>query len=218
MKTSFKFHMQAKKKPVAVYVVVIYSLILLDRFIELGFFTGIELAGMLFMFIVGLMGFKDEFKMLQQNGKTRNQVFVAALFSFLVFSVLFTFMNYLTVEALKIYTNYSTGDYGLLFYLYRSFILYCCFGLFGYGLSALYYRLGKGGKILLSVSIPILLSFVLPRADDALLRGKLHTWFVQIIDFTQNEIAAVPFISLSLFALIVASVISWLVIRRTPVK
>lgn len=156
--------------------------------------------------------------MLQQNGKTRKELFLGAVLCFMIVSSILTLLNLLTVEALMTYTNYSIGHYGLIFYMYRSIIVYSVIAISGYFIATLYYRMNKAAKIGVSVSVPILLSIVYPWVDGYLLKGKLHYVFVQTMDFTQFDLDIMPFAVFSLLTLLFVIAVSWLLVRRAAVK
>lgn len=206
-----------------------------------GHFNGSDFSSMIFLFIIGLCSFKEVFGMLMQNGISRKSIFKGRLLTsltlafgmalvdkalLLIFKAAASPTNgRLTVGTLyEIFyqvTNKGMGD--LKFHIdsfFFSFSLYLGFTALGYLITTLYYRMNKGGKIAVSVSVPVGLLIVLPVIDSYVTGGRISEFVGRFIDLTLGLSSKQPMYAVitGILAFILFSALSWLLIRKAAVK
>ncbi len=136
--------------------------------------TGIELATIIFIFVLGLNLFKSQFLFLIQNGVTRKANFIGFVAStpvVIVFAIIDSFvsiiMHNLTGYESIFNTLYGSTiqGYGLM-YIFKSIlfltVIYGSFLMLGYFITTLYYAMNKAMKIIVSVGVPVFVFIVLP--------------------------------------------------------
>lgn len=227
--TSFKY--------IWVFYGIQYAVVLLVT-ILIGIGTGsfehagvdcLETNTLIYVGILGALGFQEDFKMLIQNGFTRTYIFVASLTMFAFISGIMALVDTIVGNALHGFrpvcdTMYgSLYGYGNLFanwlWLFLLYMTVCI--LFYLAILAvhklgksrsLYLGIGLGGLILL---ITALFQYVLP---DRLVKGfweAFQTAFGFLSDGTVNRF--LPALTLLILAGVLGAG-SYGVIRRTEVK
>jgi hypothetical protein len=159
--------------------------------------SGVELATMIVCFIVGLLIFKTNFRFFTSFSVSRKRLFFGFLsglgltslavslidtFNFAVFS---KFMKYHTLYLIMaqnvIGKNLDTTPItpSLIFANWLwCFLEYLCVALFGLLIGALYYRMSKPVKIIVSVGVPSILFLILPLIDSNLAKGRILHFLV----------------------------------------
>lgn len=99
--------------------------------------------------------------------------------------------------------------------------LYAAVSMIGYFITALYYRMGKGAKIAVSVGVPAGLLIMLPIVDASLFHGKIGRTIGRLTSFAfgySNK--ANPYYGMVTLLLIFAvfSALSWLLVRKAVIK
>ena len=139
--------------------------------------SGIDLATIIFLFVLGLNLFKSQFYFLIQNGVTRKANFVGFLASTLIVTV-FAIMDLIISMIMNnligyesfynlLYANAAQG-YGIIDILKYLLFLIAIYGvslILGYFITILYYAMNKLLKIIVSVSVPVFLFIGLPIID-----------------------------------------------------
>jgi hypothetical protein len=200
--------------------------------------SGVELATMIVCFIVGLLIFKTNFRFFTSFSVSRKRLFFGFLsglgltslavslidtFNFAVFS---KFMKYHTLYLIMaqnvIGKNLDTTPItpSLIFANWLwCFLEYLCVALFGLLIGALYYRMSKPVKIIVSVGVPSILFLILPLIDSNLAKGRiLHflvdtfVWWVNLSLKTGSDL----FSRLAMAATFLG--LFWLLLRKAEVK
>lgn len=193
--------------------------------------NAMEINSMVYVGILGALGFKEDFKMLIQNGFTRKYIFLATLSLFAFISGILALMDTLIGNVLhmvsKNYSSLFAGIYGYehsvfinWFWLFFAYMSICCLI---YLLILTINKLGKtaavaGGVILgmiIAVVLPVLFRFALP-ADAA--RQLLKT-LLKAAGFMADGSINFVYPLLILFCLTgVFSFGAYCVIRKTELK
>jgi hypothetical protein len=201
-----------------------------------------EMATVIFLFILGLCSFKEPFGLMIQNGISRRTMFAARLLTTLTIAILMAIIDkvllvlfkfYATTNSDKVYCSslyeqlYSNGFTSGMgsFSLHVSifvfdFLLYLFIMSIGYFITLLFYCLNKAGQIAVGAGVPVSLWIVLPLYDSAVTNGKIFHAIGKFFDFAFGLSAHQPSNAniTSVLGFILMSGISWLLIRRVPVK
>jgi len=163
-------------------------------------FSGVEITTIIFIFVVGLTSFRDPFRMLLQNGASRNNFFVSLMVSSLGFAGVAALVDtvigliatpmlnsvkipYITIFEMLYNNLYVTmplpvrGLYTLVFLL--AFYLMVFMG--GHLISSLFFRLNKAAKIGFAISVPCLVFWILPLVDVIFLSGRITMFIFDVI-------------------------------------
>lgn len=205
--------------------------------------TGIDFATAIFLFIVGCTSVHEGFPMMLQHSVSRKTMFksriavaftvpfimsvVNALFIYGVSSLLNAFMSASDSSAsvFSVFQAiYFQAQDNSVFVILWSILLMFCINLFVYMfgtlLSLIFYRVNTLVKVLIAAGIPALLIFVLPIVDTFFTNGQLVSHILHFISTIFGLSAQEVWKGcVSLFAgTVLAGFISWLVMRRMPVK
>lgn len=188
-------------------------------------FSGFELVAAIFLFIGIMASFKENFNHLSVNGITRKLffkseiIFVAAasLMLFILMLLLYVFYDFLGVNTkfmlYSIYTSASPASFSVLFI--SLLLMASCVGLL---FTILSYRYGTPVILFLSLS-PVLVFTVGP---ILIYRFHLSDIFIRFFSYYFGYVnnSARPLLASLNFMItsIVSCGISWIVIRRMPVK
>ncbi len=199
--------------------------------------SGMELATVIFLFIVGLDSFKEVFGMLLQNGISRRTLFASRCLTTVSIALIMSVIDKIILLVLKSislitnenlfvkslyeqsYRNNIEGIGSFLFHI-ESFIFNILLYLFvitlGYFIRLVYYRVSKPVRITISITIPTVSFILLPMIDEYVTKGKIYRAFSDFIHFSfGHPLNAI--ISFAIGATIFCS-LSWLVIRRVSIK
>jgi hypothetical protein len=160
--------------------------------------NGLEFASLVAIFIFGLNSFKEDFKFFSANGISRKTQFCSTVLSLSVLSVifalidtictiLFTRMKVSQPMVLLMYSPRYGYDFNAVFnqaglnltpqFLLESFLWIFFAGLFlaafGLLITSLFYRMGKGLKIAVSIGFFVVIFDVLPLLDQLYFGGVL---------------------------------------------
>jgi len=207
-----------------------------------GTIGGIEITTMVFLFVLGMNSFKETFKMFVQNGVSRKTMFIGQLLSASLISLGMTMINTIIDAVCKKivpvnedfsyesiieimyksrYESYSPGVLMLLEKILFALCMYAAAVMSGYFIAALYYRMGKGAKIAVSVGTPVGLFVVLPVVNTLVFNGRIGRAFGRFIIFAFGySNGANPYYGMVTLLLIsvIFSALSWLLARRAVIK
>lgn len=136
--------------------------------------SGIELASIIFLFVLGLNLFKSQFYFLIQNGVSRkaNLIgFIVSTFIVIIFAIIDTFSSVIMHNLIGYESFYNilysstAQSYGLIYILNSTLFLTVMYGaslMLGYFITTLYYAMNKAMKIIVSVGVPVFLFIGLP--------------------------------------------------------
>lgn len=203
--------------------------------------SGLEISSLIFIFVAGCNSFREEFGMLMQNGVSRKTLFAGRLLT----SVTIAFgmatvdkLIYFLCKALvSAYDQLSFSSFFDLLNYYGSnssvgtitkelvsfafgFALYLSATALGYLLSTIFYRLSKGGRTALCVSIPVGLFVLLPILDGTIANGRIFSFIFRALDKAFGLSAHQPLYGIisCCLAFIILSALSWLPVRKAYVK
>ncbi len=173
LKQATLYRLNESKLPLMIFYLALGGSLLLSYTITL-FFTaeevtisGMEMSSLVFIFCMGLNAFKPFLKMFLQNGISRLTLYVSAIVSLLILSLLCALIDNLLTIVLSGQMNYR-GLFGTIYqhHFIKDLLWTCtCYFMFsglGFLITNLYYRMNKILKVLVSVSIPLLLFVGLP--------------------------------------------------------
>lgn len=246
----YQLSSQAKPIAVYYFIVITVVVLLSISMLTLSYTTGetsrgqiagFEISTIIFIFVAGCNSFREEFYMLTQNGVSRKSLFWGRLLTSLTVALGMAVIGkmiyfickaiYLNSDRLSFtslfemlkYYEYSKGISGFkteLISLVFYFALYLFATAIGYLLATVFYRLGKNGRVALSVSLPVGLFVVLPMLDGTIAKGKIFALIFRTLNkaFGLSVHQPVYGIITCLIAFIILSALSWLCIRRAYVK
>lgn len=174
-----KYRFFDMKFSLAVYYVVIISLNVFWVAVRQSINNPqIFIATAIFLFVAGLNSFKPQLKFLSQNGFTRQNIHLGFA-AFLPMTIFLAIIDY-TLYTVTLFADYSLSHAAIASKSFNPFGFYGSFGIaqsvcitviasalsyaaamsIGYMISALYYRLNKLGKVLISISVPAVLIII----------------------------------------------------------
>ncbi len=189
-----------KKSVISFYLIIFASYILLSiltriESVHVTQMSSLEMATMIFLLCIGLNSFKPIFYLLVQNGVSRKTMFYSFMISMLVSSAVMAFIDsviYSLVETSlgisSLFEQLYVGLYEeqLVVRIFVTFVWALCayfaFGVIGYFISILYYRMNKSLKLIVSISVPCLLFIGLP-IIDTYFNGKVTLMIRKTFDF-----------------------------------
>lgn len=247
LKSAYRFQLSEHKKPISIFYFVILCLFALSIIIafnskdsETGN-NGVELSTAIFLFVCGIVGFKDTFGMMVQNSVSRKSMFVSrllatgtiALFMALVDKLLGTIMETIALsDSIKFSTTsfiemlypkqaeeLNSFLFAVLTVVLLAFMYLAAISV-GYFLATLFYRLNKIGKVIIAVSLPASVVFLLPIIDEVFADGKITKWIIDFLNFILGVTKNQPINAVLSFTVIFAvfSSLSWLLLRKAVVK
>ena len=250
VKTAVKYRLEESRKSIAVFYIVIIALTALLGFGATGLANGnttltlsvggLESATIIFAFVLGVTSFRENFRMMLQNGLSRRTVFISSLISDLLLSVALSLIAAIVngMAALliserqivfislmqQVYSGryaghgYNPQIWGESFLFF--FIVFAAALIAGHCISVLYFRMNRAGRIAFSAGVPSFLFIVLPMFDAIVTKGAITSFlgstFLRAMGIgTQN-----PYMGMasSLIVVAVFSGIMWLLMRRAVVK
>ena len=190
----------------------------------------LEVNSMVYVGILGVLGFKEDFKMLMQNGFTRKYIFIEtlSLFAFIssILSLIDTIVSRVLHEAM-LYDSVFGGLYGfdqpfimnwlILFLFYLSV---CCIMYLG---VLTVNRLGKRKSLVIGLGLLLILALLLPAIFRYVLDNSARDTTVELLlkslgILPGGRVALVNPCILFIALISVFGLASYLVIRRTELK
>lgn len=251
LKRSYRYRLETAKKAVLIYYFIVVTLclisLLLTRFVpeEDGIFNGLEMTSIIFLFVVGLNTFKEDFNMLLQNGITRKSVFNSAVLFLATISGVMA-----AIDMILSVLFASTGSYNMLFTgIYYGFVnnssalpggflkTLCCFvwlaafyffaSSLGLLITLFYYKMNNLVRIAVSISVPAVFLIILPSIDLILAPAGQESYgiflaigrfFMRIMGIFSDRV--MPWIGVLTFLGIsfVLHLINWSMVRRSVIK
>lgn len=191
-----------------------------------------EMNSMIFTAVLGVLGVKEDFRMLIQNGFTRSYIFLGTLSMFAFVAGIMAAFD--TLAASVLYSIFGDG-YGSMFgglygagqnvilnwlWLFLSYVVIACLA---YLITLVIQKLGKLPSILLGVTagftvilvLPVLFRFVLPQELTKTILEALMKGFGFMRDGTIN--LAYPVVMFLVLGGVIGTG-SYLVMRRTELN
>lgn len=185
IKSVYKYNLFTQIKPVTFYYSIALFLIIFTFILNLfGSFklniNGFEFATFIFLFVVSLVDFAENFNMLSINCVSRKNIFIGKVLSFASLSLAMAFIDRLIVGLTylmsdlgeinmfgsaidDIFTalspNVFLANVEAILISFSSYISVIVFGTF---LSILFYRANKAIRVLIAAGVPIFIVIFLP--------------------------------------------------------
>ncbi len=236
--TVIQYECVTSLKPIWVFYAILFTVVLavsvLVRIAAGSSASGVnclEINSMVYAGILGVLGFKDDFKMLLQNGFTRKYIFLSTISLFAFVSGIMSFVDTIVGNTLyRLVDNYNSLFNGLYgdghmflinwFWLFFVYMLICCLLYFiilimnKIGKTAFIF-VGAAFGLIVTIALPALFRFVLPKDFTK----SFFQFFIKGAGFMANGSInfAYPILFLLLFTGIL-SCCSYFVIRRTELR
>lgn len=203
--------------------------------------SGITFSSAIFIFIVSLNSFTENFRFSLQNGVSRKTIFLSrmctavstSLFMAVVDQIIHVLISLVEKPLSHLVSiplfqliypqTFENPVLGFFLSVVFSFCLLLFISNVGYAIVMMFYRVGKLGKVLLGAGIPAALIFGIPaiKAFDTLYFGERLRAFGNavispILDFAFNTVPNCM-ISLLLLAALFA-LFDWLLLRRATIR
>lgn len=186
LKTIIKFECFTSLKPLAIFYAILYGIILFGYLIawmiqgHLGdaVFNGTEMACMIYLGVLGSLGFNEDFKFFMQNGFTRKSILIGTFGMFTFISLLMAFVDTCMTALLMRFTGFASlfsqiygPGHSILIQFIWLFSLYFLVSSLMYLLNLISNKIGKKifyfilitlGLVLFVIT-PLLFNLVLPR-------------------------------------------------------
>lgn len=197
--------------------------------------SGLESVSAIFLLIIGITGFKENFLFFMQNSISRKSIWKSRIIIILWMCGFVAIIDKILLNILGlIFGNSQIIFEGLFEMIYEStfsslgtatsfiidflltFGLYFALSALGYFIGILFYRLSKIGKVIVGVCAYAIPFVIVPLLDYWVFNGKLITSFTNIFVFlfgikTGNPLPAIlSFISIG----IIFFILSWLLMRK----
>ncbi len=228
----FRYMVHETTRPVIIFYIVMalvnalgitMNLIMPDWNFE---FNGLRLSTTIFLFVMGLNSFKSSYLYLQANGVTRRQFYLSGLMAVTATAVALTVIDAAFYGLLQLFTN---PEQAVAFLLYPNtgyagmtlwtLALNLLAALFGWFLTMLYYRIGKGLKIAISLT-PAVFIVGLPIVNNATggkLMASLTNAFMAAMGLGSKPNLWLGMLTMLLAAAVCAA-LSFLLVRRAQIK
>lgn len=198
------------------------------------YFAALELCAMIFIFIFGIFGFAEDFKMLLQNGYTRCYIFIATLMLFLQTAVTLALVDTLAARLLEgvahgywsLFTAIYGPDHALWLQGLWRFGVYVSLVSVGYLCALTVTRLGTKRALILGIALWCAGVVILPLAfrewlPDALrydIGTGAETFIYHCAGFTAEGVQLInPLLSLSALT-VLGFAICFALMRRAPLR
>lgn len=249
IKSAVIYRLKETRKSVIFFYLVIIGLSLLMGLSAVSFvsstmsisFGGMEFASAIFMLVLGLNSFRENFRMMLQNGLSRRTMFYSFAVSSLILSAVMSLVAELTtlIGELISYMHpnisiigmmeqlyaarYFGGGHGLQMFAEGFLFFFCVFTAAiagGYLITVLYYRMSKAGKVAVSVGVPTFLCFILPIFDAIVTHGTIYRFFGTTFVSAFGLDTGNPYIGMMSSLLLFAACMgcAWLLVRKAIIK
>lgn len=204
-------------------------------------FNGLDFVSLIFLFVMGLCTFKENFLLLLQNGISRKTFFTGKLLTFLSAALIISVFDKIIFGLLTLCSRvvpwiqapmlatrtawpnpditvfsseFTTGDLAVDF-ISEFFSALSILAVGGF-ITILFYRLNKAGKLAVSIGVPALCIIGLPLIDIYITHGTLSS----LLEIISTWVAESEFHSIlsDLITFFIFSILAFLLLRRMPVK
>lgn len=243
LKSVIKYNLNEMKNGILIFYGIILIIMLLFSIMLVSVsvndvnssLSGMEMASAIFLFVVGLNSFKQNYLFLSTNGVTRKTQFSGFLVSSGIIAVIMAAVDTTYANILPAFVNYHSFFRQVysgfvaaspdLFVIFSGFIwstfLYFSMLVLGYFIRTLYYRMSKLQKIVVSIGVPALYSIILPILDFKLTNGTIGRWINEFIKTMlglnggNNPFAGVVS---AIMGIVILACLAYLLVRRAPLK
>lgn len=209
------------------FIVIIIGLIM-GSFENVGT-NCLEINTLIYIGILGVLGFKDDFKMLIQNGFTRKYIFIATISMFCFIAGTMAFIDTAAGNLLHHINSSYSSLYGSLYgydnvfmnwlWLFLLYVIFCCLM---YLIILVINKAGKAASIYLGIvcgGIVLLIIALFRYVFTGEMISNILEFFMKAMGFMADGTVSYIFPALTLFVL--AAVLgtgSYAIIRRTELK
>lgn len=238
IKNVISYNLNDDKRAIIIYYVVIAAVIaLMGTGIAVAdessySIAGLEMSSAIFLFVVGLNSFKENFLFFSFNGISRKTQFSGFIVSSSFIAVIMAFIDNVYANIFMRIANYTPFfDYffnlnknelslsRVAFGFIWSISVYLFAIITGYFITILYYRMSKMWKIIVSVGVPVVILTILPMLDSILtggvVFGAIGRFFNMTIGYRYNYLTST--VSYLCFAAVLG-VVSYLLMKRAALK
>jgi len=195
--------------------------------------SGMDFTTLIFAFVLGLNVYRESFRMMAINGRTRRTAFVSIALSALILSACMVIVDMLLELAFKPFFEEYNSLYAMLYGSAQSapgilieFVwrvaLYSIVILTGLCINALYFRLSKPWKVGVSVGVPVLVFVVLPIVDESYTGGVIYDAIFRAIGYMLGSGGVSPnptmFLLWGTVLILAFAGILWALMHRAEVK
>ncbi len=227
-----KFASSESKKAILIFYGALYAIFIisftLSKLYDMEFsFGGIDISSSIFVFVLGLNSFKDNFSFYLTNGLSRKTIYISNQLYCLAIAFVMSFVDCMT----NIITSSLTINSGLFNVLYRnngrsfsywlwSAFAYLFFLALGLSISMLFYRLSKLMKFVVYFGVPVFIFIVLPILDLFFFGDSVRKFFAKYIPIILGINTGNPYVAVVSFIVMTGILIllQFLMLRRAVLK
>lgn len=240
-KAVYKYNITTSARPLGIYYFIVLMIIISFAIIALissgnTHVSGIEFATVIFLLVLALADFRENFEALNQYGLSRKSIYVGKVLAFGSLALAAAFIDRLLVIAVEKITspmeNFLFGSFFTTMYetsfaklnfwsenllaLLLSFSAYLALLSSGTFISAVFYRSNRIGKIAIAAGIPIFIFVAVPVIGAYIYTSKLAKVFTKLLEISLSTPAraSVSF----LLGAIILGVITYPIVMRTTLK
>ncbi len=246
MKTrvAYRYQVSESYKSVIVFYCIIIAVYILTFVAALSFnrdggsvsFTGgMDIASIIFLFVLGLCSLKENFCMLSQNGLSRKTIFIGWLLTAISMAIFMaladrliatvaglvgsTMQNYTAVNLFEM--SYKISGFPMyIANILFSFSLYLMIIMKGYFITNLFFRLSKIGKTLVAIIVPLFIFILYPALDFSMTGGEITKFLIGVAAYLLGHFNNLPWLAVITFLVGagVFSLFAWLLMRKAVVR
>lgn len=193
--------------------------------------SALENSSIIYIGILGVMGFTEDFKMLIQNGFTRKYIFISTISMFMFMAAVLAFFDTIIGSAVPLIIPDYRNIFGLIYGIKNQYLLnwlllfltYTFVSSVTYFFVVLFNKIGKYFFIAFMVALGIILGFIVPLLFVYVIPENIiqniFTFLSRIAGFTADGTInyLYPIVSLIIGAGIFGG-ITYLILRRTELK
>ncbi|MCP1103097.1 hypothetical protein M2454_002666 [Aequitasia blattaphilus] len=196
--------------------------------------NGTEFSMVIFIFVIFVCCFGENFRFFIQNGKSRKEIFTSVIFTEIItsfgmtiFILIFNFIsNVVFNRSIIAYSSlieqmYGENLFGFMKYIVQFIFIFATLlvsGSFGFLIATWFNRAGKIGRILIAAGVPTFLFVLFPTLLGIFpsLRLLIGNFLLYSLGLKSNNplIASLTFV----ITFIIFSIISFFIVQRTEAK
>lgn len=189
----------------------------------------LEMNTLIYIGVLGVLGFKDDFKMLLQNGFTRQYIFAAtiAMFSFisgimaLIDTIIGNLIHHFNSDYFTLYGSLYGYDHMFMNWLWL-FLLYIAFCCLLYLIVLIINKVGKTVSIYLGVVLGGIILLIMALFRYVFTEATIHhivKFLMKTMGFMTNGTINFVLPAMTFFILVAVLVVcSYIIIRHTELK
>lgn len=239
MKAVYKYNIFTQIRPAVFYYLIV--LFVMFTFFGLSFIgdsnsmiNGVEMATMIFVFVMSLVDFSENFNMLSINNISRRNIFICKILSFTTLALIMAFIDRLILGLAKllaflsegyifgsaitdIFTTISKNAFLAQIQMYMiSVTSYLAVIAFGTLIAILFYRSNKLFKVLIAAGVPISITIIIPIILSVVMSTSAGPKLASLV----GKLLGTPlnYTLTGLVSAVILGLLSWLVFRRISVK